>query len=277
MLVLQFMLLGQGYSADSQRQDLNKEASKQEALYHSKADELPEGYVIDRSLLSYIDTLSFDFDRRLAGMGPHDRWLDIGAGKAQAILDYYGSGDDHRQTTKAKAVAISVEDRRTPIWYKTAAALGSNQIQYYFDKRLGGYSLKDLGRFQVITDVFGGFSYTEELSLFMKKALELLELNGTFYTLLQDVKSESGLNRPFYANSSYTTEIADAGGSDVRVCAWLKKISCVEVSCELRTQWKPPIEVYRIHKSCNRIEVPALVKTHFEAGTPPDRRYRIAN
>ena len=40
-----------------------------------------------------------------------------------------------------------------------------------FGKRLREYSPEEIGQFQVITDVMGGFSYTQDLSLFMEKTL----------------------------------------------------------------------------------------------------------
>ena len=200
------------------------------------------------------------------------------------ILDYYAPRYDamhlegrERRGKKAQAVAMSIEDRRTPLWHQTAASLEANQIQYLFGKRLREYSLEELGQFQVITDVLGGFSYTRYLSLFMEKVLGFLELNGNFYTLLQDVHSENGTNRPYYPDARFLTEIANADGSEVKVCSWLKSITCVEVTCELKAEWKPPIEVYRIHKVCNDVTVPALVPIHFEAGTPPERRFQLRN
>ena len=68
-----------------------------------------------------------------------------------------------------------------------AASLEKGQLEYLFNKRLREYSREELGRFQVITDVIGGFSYTEDLSQFMEKVLTFLEPNGSFFTLLQDV------------------------------------------------------------------------------------------
>jgi hypothetical protein len=91
------------------------------------------------------------------------------------------------------------------------------------------------------------------------------------------VHSEAGTNKPFYAGSPYLTEIANPDGSKTKVCPWLKSITCVEVTCELKTGWKPLIEVYRIHKVCSNVVVPALVQVHYEAGTPPERGYRLAN
>lgn len=284
LLILQALVPGTSHGADPGSPKFGEELSKQEAIYRSKGERVPDGYVIDRSLAAYSDALSPEFERALANLGPGDRWLDIGAGSAQAILDYYAPTYDdahpvgrERRGKKAQAVALSIEDRRTPLWRQIAASLGANQIQYLFDRRLREYSQEELGRFQIITDVIGGFSYTETLSLFMEKVLGFLELNGSFHALLQDVHSEAGLNRPYYTGSPFLTEITKTDGSEVRVCSWLKSISCVAVTCELKKEWKPPVEVYRVRKICNAVAVPALVPVHYEAGTPPERRYQLKN
>jgi hypothetical protein len=284
LLVFQALWWGTAHSQGPANPKLADEMLKQESIYQGKGSQLLEGYVTDRSLLAYTFTLSAEFDRSLANLGPQDRWLDIGAGQGQAILDYYTPRydamhleDRERRGRKARAVAMSIEDRRTPLWHQTAASLEASKIQYLFGKRLREYSPRELGQFQLITDVIGGFSYAVDLSLFMEKALALLEVNGSFYTLLQDVHAENGTNKPHYAGSPFLTEITHADGSKMRVCPWLKSMTCVEVSCELKTQWKPPIEVYRIRKVCSDVVVPALVQVHYEAGTPPERGYRLAN
>jgi hypothetical protein len=284
LLILQALWLEQSWSADPGSAQFNEELSKQEQIYQSQGEQTPEGYVIDRSLLSYIHTLHSGFDRSLAELGAKDRWLDIGAGRGQAILDYFDprydrmhqAGDEQREG-KAQAVAISIEDRRTSDWHQTAASLGANQIRYLFSKRLREYSSEELGQFQVITDVIGGFSYSLNLSLFMEKVLGILELNRSFYTVLQDVHAEDGKNKPYYEGAAFLTEITNADGSEVKVCSWLKRISCVEVICEFKAKWKPPIEVYRIRKVCNDVTVPDLVTTHYEAGTPPERGFQLKN
>lgn len=268
--------------AHSQVPGLDAEISRQESIYRSRGEDRPEGYVIDRSLLSYTITLPAGFDRSLAELGPGDRWLDIGAGQGRAILDYYTPRYDSmhaegqaRRGTKARAVAISIEDRRTRQWHETAASLEAGKIQYLHGKRLREYAPGELGRFQLMTDVAGGFSYSFDLSRFMQNALGALDTNGSFYTLLQDVHSETGTNTPYYNGSPYLTEIRDADGSALKVCAWLKRVTCVQVSCQLRPEWGPPLEVYHIRKTCDNVTVPALTTVHFEAGTPPERRYQL--
>jgi hypothetical protein len=262
--------------------EISQEVAKQEGIYHRTGKQTLEGYTVDRSLASYADGLASEFDVALDALGPADRWLDIGAGEAQAILDYYTPPDGvppeearARASVKAQAVAMSIEDRRTPRWQQTEPRLGENQIRYLSDRRLREYSEGELGQFQLITDVIGGFSYSVNLSLFVEKTLGLLKVNGSFFTMLQDVRWEKGTNTPFYAGQSFLTEIESADGSEMKVCSWLKRVTCVEVTCESKPQWQPPMEAFRIRKICSDVKVPALKATHYEAGTPPERRYRL--
>ena len=256
-----------------------QEVSKQNAIYQSKGQDRPEGYVIDRGLLSYSFALPADFKESLAKLGDRDRWLDIGAGEGRAVMDYATSKYDavpalaNRSGKRATAVAMSIEDRRTNQWYQTAAKLDGNNIQYLFGKRLREYSNEELGRFQIITDVIGGFSYAQDLTVFLQKTLSLLDVNGSFYTVLQDVSWENGSNKPHYAGATFLTEIKKTDGTPMRVCEYLKTIGCVQVTCEAKADWAPPIEVYRIKKTCDAVSVPKLVNTQYEAGTPPERKY----
>ena len=284
LIVFHALWLPPSYAADRGSTGFNQEHSKQESIFHSSGEQVPGGYTLDRSLADYTYALCSGFSRALAILGPKDRWLDIGAGKGQAILDYYNPGYEQmplegreRLGGKAQAVAISIEDRRTPLWEKNAASLGAKQLKYFFNKYFREYSLEELGQFQVITDVIGGFSYTNDLSIFMEKALGFLELNGSFYTLLQDVRAEDGKNSPHYPNAPFLTEMANADGSQAGVCSWLKSITCVEVSCEVKPSWKPPLEAYRIRKICEKVTVPALVPLNYQAGTPPQRRFQFKN
>lgn len=280
LLAVQTLWSGIAHSQQPGSRALEQEIKKQDAIYQSRGENVPSGYVVDRSLLSYSSILPAGFLRSLADLGPTSRWLDIGAGEGHAVLDYYTSTYDSLQRKeggrkRARAVAMSVEDRRTPRWHQVAATLEPDQIQYVSGRRLSEYSSEELGQFRLITDHLGGFSYTRDLSLFMEKALSLLELNGNFFTLLLDVRPETEADPALFKDLLLLTEIEDAGGSAVKVCSWLKNISCVQAACELNTEMQRPIEVYRIQKVCNNVAVPALVTLHFRAGTPPQRRYQL--
>lgn len=261
---------------------IKEEVSKQVKIYQSRGDVVPTQYVIDRSLLAYTISLLPGFDRSLADLGPAQQWLDIGAGEGQAILDYYEPRYDamhkegrERRGAKARAVGVSIEDRRTPEWHQTAAQLEPDKIRYLFGKTLSEYSLDELGKFDLATDVYGGFSYTPRLSRFMEKTLSFLKLNGVFYTLLIDVHPETWPNSSARPHTGFQTSIVNPDGSELKVCAWLKRISCVEVQCEAEPKWDTPIERYRVRKICNDVAVPALESVHFVAGTPPARQFQL--
>ena len=236
-------------------------------------------YTTDRGLSRYAGLLPSGFCDALGRLGSSDRWLDIGAGEGQAILDYYAPEGAATPAEKcrgsgprARAVAISIEDRRTDNWKQQAARLGDDRIRYLSGKRLGQYSLEELGKFQIITDVYGGFTYTEDLSRFVDKVLRLLEVGGGFYTLATGVHLEDGKDK---LGTLYLTELEDAFGRGVKVCSWLKKISCVQVTCESKSDSKTPTELIKIRKVCSDISVPRTKLVEFEAGYPPARCFQL--
>jgi SAM-dependent methyltransferase len=279
-VVLYFTCIAPSHSEPVAPAPLEEQTSRQAGIYASRGANVPEGYVIDRSLLSYTFILPAGFKKTLAKLGPSDRWLDIGAGEGRAILDYGTAKYDvvldklERGGKRARGVAISIEDRRTTRWREISASLDPGQIDYFFGKRLREYSVAELGRFQLITDVMGGFSYTRDLSLFMEKTLGFLEVNGEFYTVLQDVRTEAGTSRPYYAGASFLTELRAPDGSQLEVCSWLKSIGCVEVTCAAKPETAPPIEAYGVRKVCEGVTVPPLELVRFEAGTPPERQFK---
>jgi hypothetical protein len=257
---------------------IDEEISKQEKIYRSRGADVPSGYVTNRGLLDYAELLPTGFCDALGRLASSDRWLDIGAGDGQAILDYYAPEGDAavekcaRPGGKARAVAISIEDRRTDKWRQQAASLGDDRIWYLSGKRLRNYSPEELGKFQIITDVFGGFTYTENLSQFVDKVLSLLEVGGGFYTLVPGVKLADGKDK---LGILYVTELEDAAGRPVRVCSWLKKTTCAQVTCESKSDWKRPTERINIRKVCSGTSVPRMKIVEFEAGFPPNRRFQL--
>src|SRR6185295_9075199 len=98
----------------------------------------------------YAELLPSGFCDALGKLGSSDRWLDVGAGTAQAILDYHASKDDDPAAkkcagpgAKASAVAMSIEDRRTDEWRKLEASFGDERIRYLAGKGLSQYSLEE--------------------------------------------------------------------------------------------------------------------------------------
>ena len=274
LILMQAFCLAVGWSQDSPERQIAEEFAKQEEIYCSQGDDVPSGYVTDRGLSAYAGDLPAGFCEALSRLGSSGRWLDVGAGAGQAILDYYAPKDNAAPAkkcagsdVKGRAVAMSIEDRRTDKWRKRAASLGDDRIRYLSGKRLRQYSRDEVGKFQIITDVFGGFSYTEDLSLFMEKVLSFLEVGGTFYTLIQNVDLEHDKDNP--GETSYQTELEDPAGNDVTVCSWLKKISCVNVACDSKSDWDSPAELITIHKVCGDVSSRTSPFWSSTRGIPP--------
>ena len=278
LLVLQVQVAGTGWPREPAPARIDDEMTKQEKIYGSRGADVPSGYVTDRALTDYAELLTSDFCAALSNLGSSDRWLDIGAGTGQAILDYYAFEENGAQAqkcarswSKARVVALSIEDRRTDTWRQQAAIFG-DRLRYLAGKRLRYYSREELGTFHIITDVYGGFSYTEDLSGFLSKVLSLLETGGVFYTELQDVHLADGKDK---LDSGYLTELVDAAGHDVKVCSWLKQTTCVKVTCESKSDWDEPTELINVRKVCSDVSVPRTKLLKYEAGNPPERHFRL--
>ncbi len=128
VIVVQALGLGAVWPQEPTEPRLDKEFDKQEKIYRSRGADVPRGYVTGRGLSDYAELLPTGFCDALGRLGSSDRWLDIGAGAGQSILDYYAPEDDAapaekcaRSGAKARAVAMSIEDRRTDKWQQQAA------------------------------------------------------------------------------------------------------------------------------------------------------------
>jgi SAM-dependent methyltransferase len=279
IVITQALALRAGWSQQPIQPQINEEFLEQEKIYRSRGTDGRRVYTTDRGLSRYEELLPSGFCDALGGLGSSDRWLDIGAGQGQAILDYYAPEDAAASAQKcrgfgprARAVAISIEDRRKDNWKHQAARFGDDRIRYLFGKRLRQYSSEELGKFQIITDVYGGFTYTEDLSQFIDKVLRLLEVGGSFYTLATGVHLEDGTDK---LGTLYLTELEDAFGRRVKVCSWLKMISCVQVTCESKSDLKRPTELIKIRKVCSDTSIPHMRLVEFEAGYPPGRCFQL--
>jgi hypothetical protein len=275
IIVLQAQVPGASWPQEPVQPRIDEEFVKQEKIYHRRG---AGSYTTNRGLSNYAEVLPTSFCDALGKLGSSDRWLDIGAGEGHAILDYYAAQEDAAPEKcggsgpKARAVGISIEDRRTDRWKQQAARFGNDHIRYLSGKRLSQYSRDELGKFQIVTDVYGGFTYTENLSRFLEKVLSLLEIGGAFYSVLPAVHLEDGTDK---LGTWYKTELVDAASRPITVCSWLKKTACTKVTCESKTDWDEPTQLIKIHKACSDVAVPRTNLVEYMAGAPPGRRFQL--
>jgi SAM-dependent methyltransferase len=275
VIVMAAQLLGAVSVQEPVQPRIDEQFKKQENIYQRRG---ARSYTANRGLARYSEVLHSGFCDALGSLGGSDRWLDIGAGEGRAILDYYDA-QAHAAPQKcsgsgprASAVAISIEDRRTKDWNEKAASLGDDRVRYLSGKHLREYSAEELGKFQLITDVYGGFTYTENLSRFVEKVLSLLEIGGSFYTVLPAVHLEDGTDK---LGTWYKTELVDAASRPVKVCSWLKQTSCTKVSCETMKNADEPTQLIKVAKVCSGVAVPRTDLVEYLAGSPPSRRFQL--
>ena len=103
--------------------------------------------------------------------------------------------------------------------------------------------------------------------------MSLLDIDGVFYTMVQGVHLQHGIDKP---GTRYETELVDAAGRDVTVCSWLMKTTCALVGCESKREWASPTELIKVRKVCSDISVPRMKLLQYEAGNPPGRRFEIS-
>jgi len=259
VIVVQPIGPGAGWTQEPVQPRINEEFAKQEKIYRRRGADVPGSYVTNRGLSDYAEVLPTGFCDALGSLGSSDRWLDIGAGEGQAILDYYAPQDDAVPAEKCGG-------------QQQAARLGDDRIQYLSGKRLRHYSREELGKFRIITDVYGGFTYSENLSRFLETVLSLLEIGGAFYTVLPSVHLEDGTDK---LGTWYLTELVDAASRPVKVCSWLKQTTCTKVTCESKSDWDAPTQLIKIRKVCSDVSVPTLKIVEYMAGAPPGRRFQL--
>jgi SAM-dependent methyltransferase len=276
LIVISLQTFGQGagWTQEPVQPRLDEQFTKQEKIYRKRGT---GSYTANRGLSEYAELLPSGFCDELGRLGNSDRWLDIGAGEGQAMLDYYAPQGDGTlkkcggSGPKARAVAISIEDRRTEKWKQQAANLG-DRMRYLAGKRLSQYSRDELGKFQLITDVYGGFTYTENLSRFLENVLNLLEVGGAVYTVLPAVHLEDGTDK---LGTWYKTELVDAASRPVKVSSWLRQTTCTKVTCESKADWDEPTQLIKIRKVCSDVSVPRTNLVEYLAGAPPSRRFQL--
>src|SRR5512147_789836 len=93
VIVVQALGLPAVWSQEPAEPRLDEEITKQEEIFRRRGADVPRGYTTDRGLSAYAELLPTGFCDALGRLGSSDRWLDIGAGAGQAILDYYAPPD----------------------------------------------------------------------------------------------------------------------------------------------------------------------------------------
>lgn len=185
------------------------------------------------------------------------RWLDVGAGEGMALIDYlYGVAGG------ASVVGITVEtDWRYNGFRIQAARDFPGRFRFYKGKYLEdpSYSPETLGHFDIVTDVYGAFSYSNTVDVVLQKIGDLLKVGGHFFTVYK----------------ADTFFIYDSKGNNIPINQWINSGSCLaivprEYSKLNMGNEEPPLHIV---KTCEKVSVPPLKLSGFQSDSPPTRKY----
>lgn len=140
---------------------------------------------VGRDLRAYVRNLGAAFEKALQGLGPEQTWLDAGAGKGFAMLQYYkGSIYADRQVefdpSKARLIALNAKTPEDARGVEELGVLPRDRFQYvedYVEKINPG----KIGQVDLITDVFGPFSYSTDIKTILEKYWAILKENGDLF------------------------------------------------------------------------------------------------
>lgn len=136
-----------------------------------ESDQLSQNLFSTNKGINEYGLYLLDLKEELVKLRPEDHWIDLGAGQAKALYDYYESLKGQAQTT----AIVYVKPEKNYI-----EQLPSNS------KYLSGRFFEDIpegeiARADLITDFYGVISYTHDLSGSLERAISLLKTNGILY------------------------------------------------------------------------------------------------
>lgn len=256
-----------------------------ESVFRSKiqirnSNLLMNNFTVDRGLSQYENHFPFKTARgvkvTLASLPKKSVWFDMGAGKGHALVDGL------KLNSNLTAIGVSYvrpgKSADLNIYGERAGYLEGDYVENMMDLgRLKPY----LGRVNVITDVYGPFSYTNDVPRLLQTYLDLLETDGVlFVNFLVDRKIEHDPYARVGYSSMNSVLKSDGTKSNAGILEWLMQIEGIQVLDAARAESEPGAVHeksigLKIKKTATHVTVPSNLKLEtYEADSPPRRTFR---
>ena len=128
-------------------------------------------FVTSRTLGEYDVYIAREFMQFLKSLGPGSHWLDAGSGEAIALTQYL-----ERHPGKARVTGVVYSGKKP----KKAP----EQLRYLSGRYIEDIPDEELGRADLISDVFGPGSYSTRVSQVLNKYLRILNAGGRAFITL---------------------------------------------------------------------------------------------
>jgi hypothetical protein len=228
---------------------------------------------VSRRLAQYTAHFPFQIklDAELAALPPGSRWVDMGAGKAGALMD----GLEKYPNLLGTGIAF-----KKP-WDMVKRREFADRFEYLdgelVENMAADGTLDHLrGKVQILTDLYGPLSYSEHLPELMQVYVDLLARGGVGFINMMSERKEGG--RFSWARRAQWVNAIDSNPHGF--VEWLRTIPGIQV-IESRTfkvdspRISEKSDAVKILKIIDHVVVPHTIETlSYEAGSPPVRLFR---
>lgn len=199
-------------------------------------------FVTSRDLWEYQTYLEKGFKEKLESLDENGHWIDLGAGKAQAQIDYYINFKNPKIAAQSTAVCYKL-DR----WFGIPRFQGKLEVKEgMFEKQ----NTHDWKKADLISDFFGVISYTQDMTTSLQKTFDLLKVGGELYI----------------HSTNYVTHI-QMTEKTVTLTEFLQEIPGIKVEGRFGS--------LKITKLEEHIEIPEMEIIKYKDEAPPIRVFKI--
>ncbi len=228
----------------------NKQSEQSQALELQKTQGLlaRNGFKTVHDLNEYVSHL------KIGGLLPElnssKRWLDAGAGRARAQLDLL-----ELKKSKSESVPEMIALSYKKPWFVTTK---KESFKYLEGQFIEDYHPAELGTFDLITDLFGPYSYSKNPVIVLNQYLNLLNIHGSLRIYATSLTSGIWVDGQLMSLENWISQNLSTPQA--------KAIFETEIAHGL-------ISVRRISKGS--VQLPAINLILFSSDTPPRRKYQI--
>jgi len=192
-------------------------------------------FVSRRGLAQYHRLLGRRFAKDLSRLKSNQIWLDSGMGAGCAIRDYY-----RKFPRTAQVIGVCVRFAGDP---HEKIQIESRGARVLVGEKIEHRRLQDLGRPQLISDVFGPLTYSQDLRVVLRRYFQVLQIGGVLHTV-DAHKLGARSARCLFIDQQRVLTLAE----------FLKTLKGIEV----REQVLGKIVAIRVQKTRTKVPVPRL-------------------
>ncbi|MFC1853612.1 hypothetical protein ACFL27_25795 [candidate division CSSED10-310 bacterium] len=210
-------------------------------------------YTIDRNLLDYKLILGPEFIEFLTSLGLEHHWIDSGAGRARAMIDYV---QDDFFSPQARVTALDSNTPEPHYLAELEKKFSSPGFRYLSGQRIENRHLDEVGCADLITDVYGPLQYSSTMDQVLERYATLLKPEGEIWTVQPVI-----------------TFIYDRQNKEIRFQDWLKYVQGLTVHSVLSPHsGARELVLLRNEES---IVIPKLALQSIYSGSPPLRKFTL--